>query len=366
MKQVMFFLCLLSLISLNAAGNITDIHLRKNLEIWFTSAPGAPDMIDMFTEYDYPRFQWSHSRQYLTGIKFYQGQITINPFPFVSSNTYNNLSRSNVFWIINKRFKQKIAAEVGAIKDHNCLNTQEKMDRNVNETVEAGLNIYRAGGQLFSFDIDTSFGPCEDYNTNGSAIITAHWSMLVEYRLNQRLAEMKFKDPTIEIIPVKFRDIEPYPSNSIRKHKDYIQKLNSERIAKGYAPIDAYYIDIDHHLVSDEKIQRDIKTFIVFLQNQGIKAGLIINGDDPKPENIYLANKEYLDSANKRLGRFKRLGLLDNIDIIMIQSWAAHMGKFEKRYIPYNVPENEITHTNFLLHVLRCISDTTDCDTYPE
>ena len=92
---------------------------------------------------------------------------------------------------------------------------------------------------------------------------------------------------------------------------------------------------------------------------------MIINGEDENPKKPW-ANKDldYLRTANERLARFKRLGLLDKADVIMVQSWAAEANG--GRTVPRNVPESGITGTNFFIHTLKCASGMSECNTYPE
>jgi len=350
-----------------AKAQYEEIPLRPGLKIWSTSAPAAPDLIDMLSEYDNPRFAWTNSRRFVSGIKFYQSQLMIPPHPMVESNSYANLLSRNVFWIINKRLEKEIAIEVGAIKTHNCHTTFDEINRAADEIVEIALRVYEAGGMLHYLDIDTSFGVC-GYNYKQAGIITARWSMLVESRLNKKLQEMKKINPYLKTVPVKFRDIEAYPFKPIEEHLAYIDKFNAERAARDYGPMDAYFLDINHKLVKDSDLVRDVNTFIYFMHDRNIKVGLIMNGEDPKSllENNDLS---YLRSANERLARFKELGLLEKIDILMVQSWAARFKEdpteSDRRDIPANVPEDAITHTNFLLHTLRCIAGTEDCGIYP-
>ncbi len=50
--------------------------LKETQDFEFTSAPGAPDLIDMLSEYDNSRNDWSMARRYMRTIKLYHGQVT--------------------------------------------------------------------------------------------------------------------------------------------------------------------------------------------------------------------------------------------------------------------------------------------------
>ena len=375
MKNKFWTLAILATLFLNqssilsAQSNSNAIPIRKNLEIWYGSAPGAPDFVDMLSEYDDPRFSWTQVRQYIHGISFYPGSLTIPPLPLTEGNTYSNLLEKNAFWIVDKRFQKKMSIEIGVVKHHTCMITQAELERTVNNAVDVAIKLYEAGGIPYNFQIDTSLGACTYYKPREAASIVAYWSMLVEERLYKRLAQLKETKPDLIITPIKFRDIEAYPYKRPGDHLAYINEINADRAKYGYPPFDAYTIDIDNRLVSDEDLIVDVGFLIDQLHARGMKVGIILNGEDPTSlsENTDL---HYLISANKRMARLKRLGLLDKVDIILVTSWAARFrankNEPDKRDIPVNVPEDAISHTNFLLHVLRCLGNVTDCNIYPE
>lgn len=346
-----------------------DISVRsvRNDRIFeYTSAPGAPDLIEMLSDYDY--HDWDTARQYMRTIKLYYYHATkyISPeiLELIHGNTFQRLAERGAFKHIRHNFQIKTALEVPAMKPENCLFIPHDIQWEVELMVDSVINIYQAGGNVHRLDIDTAIGHC-GATVDDSSFAVSRFMMLAEDAIYNKLAELKTVNPDLPIVQIRWAEIEAYPHKRIKDHIRYIDRMNLIRERLGYLPIEVYFLDIDQRILRDYQLIRDFDSLISYCHSKGIKVGIIINGDDEDPKDPWM-NKdlEYLRSANIRLARFKRLGILDKADIIMVQSWADEANG--NKTVPRNVPETAITGTNFFIHVLKCAFEVSDCDIYPE
>lgn len=342
--------------------------LKETQDFEFTSAPGAPDLIDMLSEYDNSRNDWSMARRYMRTIKLYHGQVTKQTNPdlarMINGNTLERLADTGSIRNISQTFKMKLALEVGAMKDHNCLYSEYDLQRAVDFIVDSVGEVYKAGGVVHRLDIDTSLADHCRATLNDIGFFVGRFIMRAQDSINSKLAELRPEYPDTEFVPVRWAEIEPYPFRPISEHIKYLRKLQHDLTSTGHDPIEAYFLDVDHSIVGDETLVRDFQTFLKDGHSLGVRVGILINGDDEDAKNPWL-NKdlEYLRMASVKLDRFKELGILGEVDIIMVQSWASEANG--NRTVPRNVPETAITHTNFFIHVLKCSAGVVDCGTYP-
>lgn len=348
---------------------LINIHSHQilNQDFEYTSAPGAPDLIEMLGKYD--DYDWHIARRYIQTIKFYYGQVWKDPnienLRIVQGNSYYNLVKGNVFLHVRRNFEMKTAIEIGAMKPHNCLFIPDQIKQAVDDTVEAVMAIYEAGGSVNRLDIDNSIGHCRA-TIDDSSFATSRFMMLTEDAINSRLNEMKKLEPDLPVVPIRWAEIEAYPAWSIKEHLRYIYRLNLILNTQSYLPLEVYFLDIDHSIVNDRALTKDFEVLLSYCHLLGIKVGVIINGDDENPKNPWI-NKDldYLRSANdQKLVRFKRIGILNKADVIMVQSWAIEANG--GLTVPRNVPETGITGTNFFIHTLKCAAGIVDCSVYPE
>lgn len=345
-----------------------EINAKRAQEFEFTSAPGAPDLIEMLSEYDDPRNDWSTARRHMRTIKLYHGQVTKETNPdlarMINGNTLERLANTGSIRHISRNFEMKVALEVGAMKHHNCLYSEYDTQRAINFIVDSIEEVYKAGGVVHRLDIDTSLADHCRATLNDVGFFVGRFIMRTQDSIKLKQAELRLKYPDSEFAPVRWAEIEPYPFRPISQHITYVRKLQRDLTSSGYDSLEVYFLDIDHRIVSDEALARDFQIFREVCRSLEVKVGIIINGDDEDVKNPWL-NKdlEYLRTANDRLVRFKELGILDGADIIMVQSWATEANG--NRTVPRNVPETAITHTNFFIHVFKCSAGVVDCGTYP-
>src|SRR3989344_3481964 len=128
----------------------TEVNPKIIQEFEFTSAPGAPDLIEMLSEYDNPRNDWDTARRHMRTIKLYHGQVTQQTNPdlarMINGNTLERLAGTGSIRHISRNFEMKLAFEVGAMKEHNCLYSEYDLKRAVDFVVDSVEEIYRAGG----------------------------------------------------------------------------------------------------------------------------------------------------------------------------------------------------------------------------
>ena len=345
-----------------------EIDLNKAQDFEFTSAPGAPDLIEMLSEYGDSRNNWDMARKYMRTIKLYHGQVTKQTNPdilhTINGNTLERLANTGSIRNINKDFGIKLALEIGAMKDHSCLYSEYDLKRAVDLVVDSVEEVYKAGGAVHRLDIDTSLADHCRATLNDVGFFVGKFIMQTQDAIDLKLAELESKYPDIRSATIDWAEIEPYPFRSIWEHARYLDKLQRDLNSRGYRPLKAYFLDIDHRLVEDIVLAKDFDNFRTIGHALGVEVGIIINGEDEDVKDPWL-NKdlEYLRTANDKLARFKELGILDEADIIMVQSWAAEANG--NRTVPRNVPETAITHTNFFIHVLKCAANLVDCSAYP-
>jgi len=346
-------------------GAQKGLPLREAQTFELTSAPGAPDLIDMLAQYDNPRYDWHTTRARLTTIKFYHGQVMRDPSPelmtYNQANNYPLLSRRGIFLYVRRNLLLRTAVEVGALKDFNCLSTQADIDASADAIVDAVLAVYEAGGNVHRLDIDTALGAlrCGLTPINAAGAV-ARWSMEVENGVNRNLRLMKAVNPVLPVTQLRFADIEPYPLRSLDEHLKYIEELENGRTVNHFQPLEIYFLDIDHQRVADETLARDFEALLAFCHARGLKVGVIINGDDSNSPSTD-TDLFYVQTALTRLAKYKRLGLLDGADVVMVQSWMTASNGL--RTIPVNVPEHGWTQTALLMKVLECAATAVEeCD----
>lgn len=357
------------------SGAHGETTLSANLkEVIFTSAPAATDYAEMLSRYDEPRYDWSRALPYITTIKHYEGHLWNVPHQSTGPNTYNILRSLGVFRKVRELRQRgglglKQSIEVGALKWHNCNRTGVAEFHGLAATAaDSALQLYRAGGNVSSLAIDSALVggyDCKPLRMHPNAIIRwmGAWTILVHQKFNTGLSELIRANPNLPALTLEIGDIEPYPGFSVEFHKFYITRLNEELRKAGAPALAFYHLDTDLGEVADfDKMVRDIRELSEFVHSQGMKFGLIVNGDDSKSvatdNEIY-----YLTTANAKLCTFKRLGLLSAIDHLIIQSWAFDSSG--RQWNPRNVPDAGLTHTNFAIHALKAIAGEVDCTPYP-
>lgn len=343
-------------------------YLKLHQEFEFVSVPGATDLVEMLGRHD--DYGWSTAHKYMRTIGLYYGQVTkYTNSEILMINNGNNLERlaaTGAIRHIHQNLKMKLEIEIGAMKHHNCLYSEYDLQRAVDSVVESVEEVYKAGGMVHRLDIDTSLADHCRATLNDIGFFVGRFIRRTQDSIKFKQAELKSKYPDVEIAPVRWAEVEPYPFRPVSHHIQYVKKLQHDLTDLGYDPLEAYFLDIDHLIVRDDAtLVRDFEVFQEVCHSLGVKVGIIINGEDESPKSPWL-NKDldYLRIANNKLARFKRLGILGKADIIKVQSWAAEANGM--RTVPRNVPETGITHTNFFVHVVKCVIGIVDCDVYPE
>lgn len=359
-----------------ATGKTEGPLLPPNItEVIYTSAPQAVDYPDMLSRFSEPRYQWSRLLEHVTTIKHYETQTWDTPHESTGSITYSLLMSLGAFRKVRESrqlgglgLQQSI--EMNALKEHNCNNrTSATLGRLTDQSANAPLQIYRAGGNVSSLVIDSAMRggmECryELMTPDKAAVWTAAWIVDVRKKVSLRLAELQRLHPDIPVVPLTIGDIEPYPAFPVANHRFYITKLNDELRKAGEPPLAFYHIDTDFSAISDfGKMGQDVRELCAFVRERGMKCGLIVNGEDSRSLQTDTA-LHYLTTANHKLTTFKNLDLFSVIDHLIIQSWAADSrgGK----WMPPNVPDTDRqTHTAFALHAIECIGGKTQCAPYP-
>lgn len=334
-----------------------------DVEIRLTSAPGAPDLLSMLAREETIQNDTREMRKCFSGIKFYQAQLLDNPDPgalqLIKSNYYLNLVQVDAFRTIKNRFASGVSAEIAAIKPPTCFKLSSDIDGAVNATMEAVRNTVRAGGRPEYLDIDTATQLC-GYDGFHSGELVARFLR----QLRDRLLTEGFTG-------VKFGSIEPYPALSLYEHMRYIDKIYFDNKTRGYPYLYEYYLDVDlTRVLNPAQLQLDFATRAEYCRLRSIRIGLIINGEDAKTP-AQDGELYYFDTANKKLALYQQLGLFkrpfmyEEPVLLMFQSWARDSSG-KSTTVPVNVPDTQsFTHTNFVLHGVRCILGLEDCAVYP-
>ena len=183
-------------IGLTKAQN-EEIVLKKTQDFEFTSAPGAPDLIDMLSEYDNPRNDWDTARRHMRTIKLYHGQVTKQTNPdlarMINGNTLERLANTGSIRRISREFKMKLALEVGAMKHHNCLYSEYDTQRAINFIVDSIEEVYKAGGVVHRLDIDTSLADHCRATLNDVGFFVGRFIMRTQDSIKLKQAELRLK-----------------------------------------------------------------------------------------------------------------------------------------------------------------------------
>ncbi|HYC79766.1 MAG TPA: hypothetical protein VEC17_01945 [Candidatus Binatia bacterium] len=355
---------------------VNQIPLRDDLVIMFGSAPGAPDLPEMFSRNSESRYAWDRSRSLIDEIQFAFYHLYPSPdremLKHIQGNTFPVLVENGAFHAVSKKYGMKTAIQVAAIKEHSCFRDRQQYENNIEMTSEAAIRFVKNSAVLNRFDIDTAMGHkvCSHSRTREAELV-ARWSMDLETTYYRKIAEMARTRPGLSVPPVSFCDIEPYPYIPIDEHILYIARVHQQRILHGYAGFECYDLDIDVTLAekTGADLVNDFARLVAFARPLGIKVGVIINGDDSRS---WITDNDhwYFQTTNYRLIRFKELGLFDMADRVAIMSWAKRSPppgeKFGPADMPRNLPETDAnTHTNYVLHVLDCIRGVHACSVYP-
>ncbi len=370
MKRTLCFLAAVLSFSVPAFGQeCEEISAPKGKVFEYTSAAGALDMVDWLGDYD--NTEWPCSRRHMRTIKFYHGQTVKDPSPAMiaqmGANQFRELARVNAFRKITRNFEMATAIEVGAIKPGVCPNLRGFDMRTVSDPIVTSyVNVLKSGGLINRLDIDTATTNC-DLSMQQAGAYVAQIIDAWHAGIAKALQTLRETNPELPELTVDVADIEPYPHRSVSDHYEYISQVNRGLVARGRKPLTMYVLDIDFHLVSDEKVlAREVTWIANYVHSQGMKFGIIINGDDESKDKPW-NNKDfdYLATANHRLVTYKRTGILDLADVIMVQSWALELNG--KKSVPFNSRESEVSGTSFFNHVLRCTAGMSgDCSRYPE
>lgn len=368
MKRVALVVALVAV--LPVIGNAQKPKLPR---IIFTSDAGTLDLPDMFSPGKNPDLAWNQSRRIIREFKFYFGQFWKNPNEDVrrlnGGNNYNNLVSAGAMQAVSQRYLMNLSFEVGAIKAFNCLNTISGYQQSVQDTSDLATNVYENGGTLNSYAIDSALIGCDDTPTDSGRKI-GQWSVDVQKESDRKAQLALARNPGPLFTPVLVGDIEPYPARSLVEHLDYLREIGLERAKRGLPSIAFYDLDIDIVRVNREQLVQDFRALLEFCRSAGIEVGVIVNGEDSA--SLATDNEQYyFQTATFRLVQFKQLGLLDKVQRVVVQSWARRSRKAGEDSgsldIPINLPDTaDYTHTNFVLHVWRCILGTVDdCGDYP-
>lgn len=345
----------------------------KKVQFIFHSVHGAPDLIEMCASSGSHRHAMSKVLPLIDEFKFYEMQLA--PYPnsdnlfLVQGNFFNNLSKAGCFATISQVYQKPVSVEVGVLRTkQNCLTSPKDLNLLSRQTVGVGLRLYQNGSRPYGFYVDTSMGQCGLRHLDVAYRVSL-WIRRVSSDLPQELrADTKFHALPYE--PVLFSDIEPYPSVSIENHKSYLIRLHSHLRQAGLPPLDTYILDIDHAKIDDlEKFATEIRELYELCRVLHVKLGVIIVGD----ESISITTDNdaaYFRGATRRLVRLKQSGVLNLVDVIVVQSWVQNSkgpnDRFGLTIRPTNLPDTEPnTHTNFFIHVKKCHADTVDCASYP-
>lgn len=355
MKRLLLVVAVLGLLSEISGQEVLKVPEGK--EIWINSAPGALDMVGMFTWSDEDRYGWSELRQYVSTVHYYQGHTQPYPSTNFVDNSYTYL-RAQGFFKALKDMKLNASIEVGAVKWFACNWENNELDQMVRLTVQSVSLVRETGGDVKYLTIDSSIPggyECRSatLNIKDIAQIVADW--MKDVRTN--LDKSGNSNTSLYI-----GDIEPYPYVDIGTHKWYVDTVMSESARLKTPGLSHYILDVDYYALRDyEKLARDVRDLCDHVRKKGVRCGIIMNGKDTDTA------LDYADSYEKRLVLFKSLGLFEMVDIISIQSWA--MTSQGKQNLPDNVPETlPFTQTNLALHALKCAFDFPgwDCTKYPQ
>jgi len=335
-----------------------ELHVPTDKLVWFTSAPGATDLLEMVTRSDNPRYNWSKVRPFISVFQYYQGHAVPYKWDNAEGNTYNILSRGGFFQSLKETHRIETAMEVGAVKWFACDNKKGEVIQMANNAVESAGLVSDAGGNLRYMTIDSAL--VGGYTCHEKVLYPRDTGELVAVWMRDVRAGLREK----RILETNFQigDVEPYPYIDVDQHKMYVDTVEREAKRLGIPGFSHYHFDVDMRALRDyPKLKRDVFEMSAYLKARGIRFGIIMNGEDSD------SATEYFETLNKRLVAFKSLGLFDVAQNIVIQSWA--MSKDGKQNLPTNVPEDEpYTHTNYAWHMLNCIVDTPgwDCEHYPQ
>jgi hypothetical protein len=356
MKRV-FLTAVIILGLLSGASSQQTLVVPSGKSVWFTSAPGAPDLLDMVTRSDEPRYNWDSVRPLISVFQYYQGHAVPYKWDNAEGNSYNILSRGGFFRSLKETHRFETAMEVGAVKWFACDDRKGEVYQMAKNAVESTVMVYEAGGNLGHMTIDSALVggyTCHEkvLYPNDTGTLVAVWMRDVRLMLAEK---------RVSSSPLQIGDVEPYPYIDLDKHKMYVDMVERESKRLGIPGLSHYHFDVDMRALRDyPRLHRDMSEMSAYLKARGIRFGVIMNGEDSSTA------IQYFETLNKRLVVFKSLGIFDLVQNIVIQSWA--MSPDGKQNLPSNVPESDpYTHTNFAWHMLNCISDTPgwDCERYP-
>jgi hypothetical protein len=331
---------------------------KPRQEIIYASDPGTPDMVEMLTRYNDPQYSWPKALSLISTFKFYAGNLVVDSPTNTESNRFLILQSHDVFRSVTRDLHLNTSMEIGVLKPGVCLSADGDIDKYTDLAVDTMRNVYQSGGNLGSMAIDTATVNC-GYSKYDAGKLVGLWTVRVEQKAFKLFGELEQVFPDTPIVPLAIGDIEPYPALNPFEHMSYIDSLVKERARLGFPPIAFYDLDIDTKRIgSDMQVFTDLTMIINYLHSQGIKVGIIVNGDDSRsPETD--TDEYYLRTANEKLVKYYELSLFDKVDRVIIQSWATKStGQFD---YPFNVPENRMTHTWFVSHVVGCILKTENC-----
>lgn len=357
----------LALAVLGSTSVETQEAEKKKLPIVVVAgSPATIDMAEMLAKYNDPRYNWDKARALVSIYKYYAGNAQkVSPWN-TGINTFTSLQSRDVFRSVTRDLKLGSSMEAGVIKPQDCLKKDRDLDLSVERAIEPIRNIYTSGGNVGDIAIDTATINC-GYPKNTAGRRVGQWTVKVEQSAFALFGQLRREIPDALIVPLGIGDIEPYPAVTPFEHLAYVDAMTDERAKLGFPPILYYDIDIDSRVLgTDEQATYDLSVIIEHMHSLGIKVGVIVNGDDSKLTNVSDASVDTLRSANKKLILYKRLGLFEKVDRVIVQSWATRQTGDPKNPaafdVPYNVPENQITLTWFVSHVVGCIQETESCE----
>lgn len=344
--------------SLSEISGQEALKVPEDKRIWFTSAPGAVDLLEMATRSNEPRYGWNEAKKFISVFQYYQGYTLPYAWKNAEGNTFEILSRGGFFESLKNTHGVEQAIEVGVIKWHTCDWKNSEISKvSVTNTVESIVNVEKSGGSVRYITIDSAMAG--GYECENGALTPVESGILIAQYMKEvrgRLREIFGRD-----YPIEFGDVDPYPLYDIGKHKWYIDTINREALKLGIPGLSYYHADVDMNAVrSESELGEDIRSLAIFVKRRGIRFGMTIGGYDVN------TNLDYFKTALPKVAIFKNQRLEEAMDNIVIQSWS--MTKDGRQYLPPNVPDDEPhTHTNFVLHILNCFfTPGWDCNTYPK
>jgi len=332
MKRV----CLVALLSILSAAP----RAASGPEIWFCPGPGTLDYTQLFQRPE----SWRHAREFVNVFKFYQQHTLTYSDSVNGPNTYDALARVGAFSKVTA-WGQKIALEVGAVKEFYCTPDTSGMNRAIADTVGSVQAVERAGGKVSYLAMDDPFAAGRAAVCGGPAL---------EPTADRIATYIKGVRGAI-VTGASIGMIEAYPFSSEPQIETMLNLLR----ARGTSPA-FLHMDIDLNAIRVFKVDMtgDLRRLKALCAAQNLPFGVIIWGNNGDADALYAADAGKL--LNAVVEAFPTSS--DLPDQIIVQSWAE--SRTGLRITPTNLPEDAaFTHTNLLWEFFRRLHGMTGAAT---